>query len=81
MTPQDIKDAIGIDGLDVRRSENGNYWFVARQLTLWGQSYSHSIRIADNPSPAQLEMVKAALEDWEEELTNTKYNFSNELPN
>jgi hypothetical protein len=81
MTPQAIKDAIGIDGLDVRRSDNGNYWFVARTLTLWGQAYSHSIRVADNPSAVELETVKTALEDWEEELTNTKYNLTNELPN
>jgi hypothetical protein len=81
MTPQDIKTAIGIDDLDVRRSDNGEYWFVARTLTLWGQAYSHSIRVADNPSPTEIGAVKTALEQWEQELTNTKYNLTNELPN
>ena len=81
MTPETIKDAIGIDGIEIRRSENNNYWFIAKTLILWGQSYSHSIRIADNPSAVELETARTALEFWEDELTNTKYNLTSEKPN
>lgn len=81
MTADEIKDAIGLPNLDVRRSDNGHYYFVARTLTLWGQAYSHSIRIADNPSPVEIDTVKTALEQWEEELTSIKRNLTSELPN
>jgi len=81
MTPQDIKDAIGIDGLDVRRSENGNYWFVSRQLVIFGQAHSRSIRLVDNPSPVEIDMVRTAFELWEAEEAISSYNLTSELPN
>jgi hypothetical protein len=81
MTPQAIKDAIGIDGLDVRRSDNGHYWFVSRQLTIFGQSHSRSIRLVDNPSQVEIEMARTAFEQWEAEEAVSSYNLSNELPN
>ena len=82
MTPAEIiKDAIGIDGIDVRRSDNGHYWFVSRSLTIFGQAKSCSIRMVDKPSPVEIEMVRDALEKWEAEETVGQYNLTSELPN
>jgi len=81
MTPQDIKDAIGIDGLEVRRSDNGNYWFVSRQITIFGQAHSRSIRLVDNPSEVEIEMARTAFEQWEAEEAVSSYNLTSELPN
>lgn len=81
MTPDQIKEAIGIDGLEVTRSPNGHYWFVARSLTISGQRHSRSIRLVDNPSAVEIEMVKNAFEQWEAEEAISSYNLTSELPN
>ncbi|OQW71650.1 MAG: hypothetical protein BVN33_14560 [Proteobacteria bacterium ST_bin13] len=81
MTPEQIKDAIGIDGLNVRRSDNGHYWFVSRTLTIFGQSHSRSIRLVDNPSAVEIEMARTAFEQWEAEEAISSYNLTSELVN
>ena len=82
MTPEEIiKDAIGIDGLEIRRSENGHYWFVSRTLTIFGQRHSRSIRIVENPSAVEIEMVRNAFEQWEAEEAISSYNLTSELAN
>jgi len=76
-----IKDAIGLPGLNVRPSDNGEYWFISKTLTIAGQSVSRSIRIVQNPSQVEVEMVRDAFERWEAEETISSYNLTSELPN
>lgn len=65
MNKDEIKDAIGIDGIEVRPSENGHYWFVSNSVTINGQAHSWSIRLVQNPSPVEIDMVRTAFQMWE----------------
>lgn len=81
MNAQDIQDAIDLKGVTVRPSDNGEYWFVSKTLIIAGQSHSRSIRLVQNPTAVEIEMVKTTFEQWEAEEAISSYNLTSELPN
>lgn len=81
MQAETLKDAIGIDGIHVRPSENGQYWFVSKTLTIDGCAHSRSVRMVQNPSATEIEMVRSMFEQWEAEEAISSYNMTGELPN
>tara|TARA_R110000868_G_scaffold250896_5_gene507651 strand:+ start:116 stop:328 length:213 start_codon:yes stop_codon:yes gene_type:complete len=64
MTPDQIKAKIGVDGINVREGDTGEFYWVSLTREVRGHKHSRSVRLMKEPSPEQMAKAKDAFNVW-----------------
>lgn len=63
LTAEKIKTQIGLDALEVRKSDNGEYWWA----TLRTNGHTKSVRIQDTATDDDLRRIRDEFDAWMDE--------------
>lgn len=64
MTPEQIKTGIGIEDLNIREGDTGEFYWVSLARMINGRAHSRSMRLMKDATPEQMAAAKAAFEVW-----------------